>query len=88
MLLVSLSAVLSTVIVLAQPGQQQRENMEAKHIGFITNQLQLTTEEAQAFWPVYNRYHAEIEALRKNHVTELLWVAFGTMNCWSARRVI
>jgi hypothetical protein len=71
-LFIVLNALISTGSTLAQPQQQQKENMEAKHIGFITNQLQLTTEEAQAFWPVYNKYHAEVEALRKNHVTELL----------------
>ena len=53
---------------------QQKENIEARHIGFITNELQLTPEEAQVFWPVYNRYHGELEALRKKHTTELLGV--------------
>ncbi|HYV93716.1 MAG TPA: hypothetical protein VE978_18215 [Chitinophagales bacterium] len=71
-LFIVLIALISTVRTLAQPPQQQKENIEARHIGFITNQLQLTPEEAKAFWPVYNLYHAEVEALRKNHVTELL----------------
>jgi hypothetical protein len=28
--------------------------------GFITNRLQLTPEEAQKFWPIYNSYAREI----------------------------
>ena len=70
-LFIMINALISTGTTLAQPQQQQKENIEARHIGFITNQLQLTPQEAQVFWPVYKRYHAEVEALRKNHVTEL-----------------
>ena len=71
-LFILMNALISTGSTLAQPQQPQKENIEARHIGFITNQLQLTPEEAKVFWPVYNKYHAEVEALRKNHVTELL----------------
>src|SRR5689334_13027544 len=71
LLFITINAIVSTGSTLAQPGQQQKENIESRHIAFITNQLQLTPEEAQVFWPVYNKYHAEVEALRKNHVTEL-----------------
>lgn len=31
--------------------------MEAKRIAFITQELSLTPEEAQVFWPVYNEYN-------------------------------
>lgn len=34
-------------------------------VGFITQKLNLTTEEAQKFWPVYNRYNDELEKSRK-----------------------
>jgi hypothetical protein len=60
-------------IVLAQnppkPGKPEkpaRERVEAMKVGFITSQLELTPEEAQAFWPVYNKYSEELETLRKN----------------------
>ena len=29
-------------------------------IAYITNKVNLTTEEAQRFWPIYNKYAAEI----------------------------
>lgn len=55
----------------AQP-EGKREDIEALRIGFITQQLDLTPDEAKAFWPVYNKYHGEMEALRKDRATELL----------------
>lgn len=55
-------------ISIAQPGpkhEQKKEKVEAMKIGFITQQMDLTPEEAQKFWPVYNQMSNEIEALRK-----------------------
>jgi hypothetical protein len=39
------------------PTDDQREKIEAQKVAFITEQLQLTPEEAQKFWPVYNQYN-------------------------------
>ena len=41
------------------------ENIESLHTAFITEKLNLSPEEAQKFWPVYNQYHTEAEALKK-----------------------
>jgi len=44
-------------------GRQQRPMagvLEAYKTGFITQRLNLTTEEAQKFWPIYNTYVAEV----------------------------
>jgi Spy/CpxP family protein refolding chaperone len=57
-----------TAISIAQPGpkhEQKKEKVEAMKIGFITQQMDLTPEEAQKFWPVYNQMNNEIESLRK-----------------------
>ena len=56
-----------SLVSLAQPGQkmeQKKEKVEAMKIGFITQQMNLTPEEAQKFWPVYNQMNDEIEKLR------------------------
>lgn len=49
---------------LALPGQsqgrQQRPVLDAYKTAFITQRLNLTTEEAQKFWPIYNSYIAEV----------------------------
>ena len=34
-----------------------REKIEAAKIAMITNRLNLTTDQAQVFWPVYNEYN-------------------------------
>ncbi len=44
-------------------GRQQRPMaglVEAYKTAFITQRLNLTTEEAQKFWPIYNSYSAEV----------------------------
>lgn len=50
---------------LAQDGANKAEMMESLRIAFITKQLQLTPEEAQKFWPVYNIYQQEQRKLVK-----------------------
>lgn len=44
-------------------GSQQRPMaglVEAYKTAFITQRLNLSTEEAQKFWPIYNAYSAEV----------------------------
>ncbi len=45
------------------PGK--KEKLEALRIAFITKELNLTSAEAQTFWPVYNEYQDKTEAARK-----------------------
>lgn len=44
---------------------QRGENLETLHTAFITEKLNLSPQEAQKFWPVYNQYHSDMEALKK-----------------------
>ncbi len=44
---------------------ENKERVEALRIAFLTKRLSLTADEAQKFWPVYNQYNAELEAIRK-----------------------
>ena len=54
-------------------GQDRHSQIEAIHVGFLTDRLNLTPEEAQRFWPVYNNYQHEMDGLfgqkRKNRDT-------------------
>jgi len=43
------------------------EKIQALKIAFITQKLQLTSAEAEKFWPVYNQYENEINSLRPNN---------------------
>lgn len=50
--------------VWAQPpggGGPKREKIEAMKVAFLTRKLNLTPEEAQKFWPVYNKFSDEME---------------------------
>lgn len=65
-------AVLTVVHVKAQDGKPVKERMEAMKVGFLTDKLNLTSEEAKAFWPVYNQYSDELEQLRKNRRDKMI----------------
>ena len=46
---------------------KKREKIEVQKIAFITKQLDLTPEEAQKFWPVYNQFSDARKQLHKQH---------------------
>jgi hypothetical protein len=50
--------------LLAQPDQEKIERIK---IAFITRQLNLTPDEAQKFWPVYNQYVAESKKIHQDY---------------------
>ena len=43
----------------AHRGEEWKEKMRAEKIAFLTLEVGLTPEEAQAFWPVYNQVETE-----------------------------
>ena len=66
-------------ILIAQPGhgpehpnhpdemdETRKERMEALRVAFLTTKLELTPEEAAKFWPVFNEFHGQLEAIRKS----------------------
>jgi hypothetical protein len=54
----TLFAIILFLISIATFAQQEmnekKEQIKALKVGFITNELSLTTEEAAKFWPIYN----------------------------------
>jgi len=54
-------------LVKAQDDKDKRsEKIQALKIAFITQKIELTSDEAQKFWPVYNRYETEIRQAYKD----------------------
>ncbi len=53
----------TTVIVVAQNPRQER--IRSLKIAFITERVNLTSEEAQQFWPIYNTYDEAMEKIRR-----------------------
>jgi len=46
---------------------KRAEKIQALKIAFITQKLDFTSDEAQRFWPVYNRYESEIKQVMQNN---------------------
>lgn len=58
--------------LLAQPADpppflspEKRKELRAQKAAYLTSKISLTPEEAQQFWPVYNKYDEETDALRR-----------------------
>lgn len=66
--LTTITMLFSTLMVVAQPermSNENRERIEAQRVAFITQKLELTPDEAQRFWPIYNSYKDELTDIRK-----------------------
>ncbi len=48
-----------------EPSEDDMKRIENMKIGYITKSLNLTTEEAQKFWPIYNEYNNTQKNIRK-----------------------
>ena len=61
---------LLAVTAFAQDNENEQkptgERLQALKIAYITKKLNLTPEEAQRFWPVYNQYEAELKKVRQD----------------------
>jgi hypothetical protein len=64
--------------------QTPKEKIEQYRIAFITKKLNLTSDEAKVFWPVYNKYTDELEALRKNNKVDLENIDYSTLTAEEA----
>ena len=43
-----------------------KQRLEAIQVAYLTKELSLTTQDAEKFWPVYNKYQDELRGLLKN----------------------
>ena len=50
-----------------EPGPRVMEQVEAQKVAFFTKTLDLTVEESQSFWPIYNKYQDDHKALRQQY---------------------
>jgi hypothetical protein len=51
--------------LIAQERREHYQRIEAIKVAFITKKLDLTSEEAQKFWPVYNNYQKELMVMMR-----------------------
>ena len=53
--------------LVTQARQRDGERLEALKVAYLTKKLNLNTEEAQKFWPVYNEYMADLKKVRQEN---------------------
>ena len=53
-------------MILFSANAQNRDKLEALRVSFITKRIELTTAEAEKFWPIYNEYNDKLRAVKKN----------------------
>jgi len=46
--------------------QPDRERLESMEVAYLTRELNLSPEDAQKFWPVFNKYREEVKAVITN----------------------
>jgi lipase chaperone LimK len=51
--------------------EKRQQKIQALYVAYITQQIGLTPEEAQKFWPVHAQYEAELKALNRDNTDEL-----------------
>ena len=60
-----LSILLLLLAISSHAQEDKREKIEAMKISFLTQKIDLSSKEAQVFWPIYNDYSDKLQALRK-----------------------
>ncbi len=61
-------ALIFPFVLSAQPGKERKmERVESFRTAYITQQLNLTPEEAQRFWPIYNQLTDALKANRQQY---------------------
>jgi hypothetical protein len=48
--------------------QDRKDKIETMHIAYLSQKLNLTSAEAEKFWPIYNQYKAAQDQLRKQRM--------------------
>ena len=51
----------------SQPDEsKQQERIKALYVAYVTEQLKLTPDEAQKFWPVHTQFENDMKAVKKD----------------------
>ncbi|PKA99949.1 hypothetical protein B0O79_3672 [Flavobacteriaceae bacterium MAR_2009_75] len=51
--------------------KHKKDKIKALKVAFITERLDLSSKDAQAFWPLYNKYEEDRDALRNKEHSEV-----------------
>ncbi len=71
--------ILTPFLAIAQKGDRG-EKLKAYKTAFITEVLDLTSAEAEKFWPVYNAHEDKMMELRKSERSEIFQIVRGDLD--------
>ncbi|MGI9551474.1 MAG: hypothetical protein ACR2MT_09760 [Aurantibacter sp.] len=63
--------ILLTSTVFYGQRRPDRDKIKSLKIAFITERLSLSSNEAEAFWPIYNEHEGNIEAIKRKERREI-----------------
>jgi len=67
---ITLLLLLCTAVSYAQ-NRPVRDKIKTLKVAFITERLDLTSEEAQVFWPIYNEHENTLETIKRKERLEI-----------------
>ncbi|WP_084241315.1 hypothetical protein [Pedobacter africanus] len=71
-LLVTLLFMFPALVMAQKYTERMNDEIEAYKIGFLTQKLDLSADEAKIFWPIYNNWQKEQTALRKERMQKMI----------------
>ena len=76
-----------SAITYAQPPQGKRDKVKSLKIAFISDELALTPQEAEKFWPIYNTFEDKQFVLRHEKMKSYIPVEFegNIVSCLNER---
>jgi Skp family chaperone for outer membrane proteins len=66
LMIIALLLIIGTASLWAQPNNR-KEKINAARVAYITDRLDFNEKESAAFWPVYNRFEDEKQAINKKY---------------------
>lgn len=69
--LLLITLLITTLYSFGQDVIESREKIKALKVAYLTEQLELTADEAQKFWPVYNKHEEKLDYLRNKGRSEI-----------------
>lgn len=66
---ITLTLLFIGLLSFAQPPRdgKMRDRIKAQKVAYITEKLELTTEESQKFWPIYNRFEETTRNIKNEY---------------------
>ncbi len=78
--------ILIALFALPANAQKHREKIQAFKVAFITEKLDLTEQEAQKFWPIYNNYDKIITKIKFRDIRNIRFEIKNNINTLTDKR--